>query len=558
MARMTEDRRVVRATGEIIEPGQPGFGAETRLAPYDPNDRIEILDPLAADGIATDARRAPLAIATISAGFREKGADGKPGFPQVSRDGRIYLHDPRKRAPGLKAALEARGYQSLTIAFPHDDWRHFVQQRFVLYSASKLQIYGDGESVTLIDGPQKRTTFWKHSQPAEYRQAIRQCKVQISIYFHLAEWSESGPTVVYPQGDGRGMYRIRTTSRNSIRILDAAIAEIAEKTHGHVAGIPFDAIIDYLNTSGPDGSQRTVPVWTFVCRPPFEMRAQLWAEHMTRAIAESQYLQLPAPRESYESQLADDDAEGIVADGDDPVVDVPSEEELQRITSGREQFPASVYEAAWFACVRGSSLDSDQARADFIADYTASVGATAHTSLKAYLREADPEQAAGLIAAARMVVSQERRNANRGGASYERSYGTGSALATLQGMAARMEGTDRVPPMFIAAEPTEASGDVLPQAETDDAECSEMPAEPTLPVDLGPAVASDEPTDADAMPSAKDRTDYDRLLVLAEALGLDLAPYEIDASTTRAELLALGAELKDKCKTAQQAMTGKK
>lgn len=524
MAR-TENRHIVRATGEIIESAPPPAGA---IVPYDPADRIEILDPMAHDGVATD-RRLPLALATISAGYRERDADGKPGLPQVSRDGKIYLHDPRKRAPGIKAALEAKQYQSLTIAFPHDDWRYFVQQRFVLYSASKLQIYGDAESVTVIEGPQKRATFAKYSHPQEYRRAIRQCKVQISIYFHLAEWGENGPSVVYPRGDGRGMYRIRTTSRNTIRILDAAITEIAEKTHGHIAGIPFDAIIDYLNTSGPDGSQRTVPVWTFTCRPPFEMRAQLWAEHMTKAIAEAQYLQLPAPRESYESQLVDDAEDVIVADDDDPVVDVPTEDELRRITSGKERFPASVYEAAWFAAVRGSSLDSDEARARFIMDYSDDIGIGSTDSLRAFLAEATPEQAAGLIAAAHRVVNHEQRRARSERTRAGGSHSLGALIDAPYGSDAEFpEGANQralrsepasdgdfremLEPSDMDAEPVDASADVLLEAEL---------IEPVGDPALFAADPADVPTDTE-------RTLYRRLMEDAGRRGWDLADFELD------------------------------
>lgn len=102
----------------------------------------------------------------------------------------------------------------------------------------------------------------------------------------------------------------------------------------------------------------------------------------------------------------------------------------------------------------------------------------------------------------------------------------------------------------------------------DDGEPPEMPAdadeveeeffEVASVTDLGPAVAPTEPADGEPMPSAKERSDYDRLIVLAGALGIDLAPYEIGSSTTQAELLALGAALKASCKDAQQAMTGKK
>src|SRR3954452_20617025 len=92
-----------RDTGEVIDLGTFQSGAW--------------LDPYAEGGVSQEEPRLD-ALATISAGYRKQGEGGHAGLPQVSRDGKLYLHDPKGRAPGLKKALEARGFLGLTIAFP--------------------------------------------------------------------------------------------------------------------------------------------------------------------------------------------------------------------------------------------------------------------------------------------------------------------------------------------------------------------------------------------------------------------------------------------------------
>lgn len=125
-----------------------------------------------------------------------------------------------------------------------------------------------------------------------------------------------------------------------------------------------------------------------------------------------------------------------------------------------------------------------------------------------------------------------------------------------------------VAPKVIDVEPIEASGDVLPEAESDAAEIdgefiemapdADPETEPTLPLDLGPAVAAVDESASEPMPSAKDRTDYERLLTLARTLGIDEAPYEIDGRTTLRQMARLKTQLQETCKDAQQIRTGKK
>lgn len=217
-----------------------------------PIDQWRILDTFS--GGYSDAPTRVDALATISAGYRGPERNGRPGLPQRSTDGTIYLHDPDGRAPGLAEALAQGEQKRLTVAFPLDDPRQFIHQSFRRYSASRLEAYGDANSLTEIvlrrtgqtDKDGKPILEADHMQyaagTAQYADLVRTCKNYYDIYFCLAEWTANGPEVVQP--DGFGLYRLRTTSRHTIRNIEAALRYVAQFTRGRLAGIPFELRIE--------------------------------------------------------------------------------------------------------------------------------------------------------------------------------------------------------------------------------------------------------------------------------------------------------------------------
>lgn len=146
---------------------------------------FRMLDTYSEDGIAHEDTRIE-ALATISAGTRTM-VNGKPGLPTATKDGTIYLHDQEGRAPGLAQALAATDYKRLTIAFPWDDPAAFICQHFARHSASALEVWGDEKSLTEIKGSDR---IIHQAGTPEYKALLKTCKVQVSVYFHLATWGE--------------------------------------------------------------------------------------------------------------------------------------------------------------------------------------------------------------------------------------------------------------------------------------------------------------------------------------------------------------------------------
>jgi hypothetical protein len=252
---------------------RPTNGAAGQLAPAPaPLDTFRPLDTFAG-GLADEAPRLD-ALATISAGDRGPAReDNKPGLPRRSMDGTIKLHDATGRAPGLRAALERTQYTALTVAFPWDDPALFIQQRFVRYSTSALEVYGDHRELRVLDGQTQRTVA---AGSEEYRRLLDTCAVSVSVYFMLAEW-EPQPAVVLP--DGLGFYRLRFTSRNSLRSILNGLRALGRFTGGRVAGVPFELRIDYRETTDRTQKRRTIPVWVLVMRPPstVKLASHNWA-----------------------------------------------------------------------------------------------------------------------------------------------------------------------------------------------------------------------------------------------------------------------------------------
>jgi hypothetical protein len=101
--------------------------------------------------------------------------------------------------------------------------------------------------------------------------------------------------VIFP--DGLGIYAIRTTSRHSVRNILGTIAYTAQFTHGRIAGLPFTLkIVHRPNVTGPDGTQRQIPVWAITTQPPSGVRlsSRTFRSVATQALREGQQLMLPA------------------------------------------------------------------------------------------------------------------------------------------------------------------------------------------------------------------------------------------------------------------------
>lgn len=499
---MTEQEVILTDTGEIVDLNELTHRSTD----------LKLLDVYGDTPLSGEEPRVD-ALATISAGYRERGESG-PGRPVVSRDGTIYISDPRHRAPGLRAALEARAGKALTVAFPYDNPSFFVQERFVQYSATHLLAWGDEREITVFaknrSGEVEQRTY--DVGTPEYEAARKDCKVSTSVYFMLARWTDTGPQVVFP--DGLGLYRLRTTSRNSLRNLRGALRQLASFTSGQIRGIPLDIGLDYRDVAGPDGSRRTVPVWTWTLRPPQPLTSTTFAPTVARALAEGSRLQVSPP--AVES-LALAAYEGLPPDLEEPdpddfpwprhsgaipgmaAVETPETAAVEQMADGDPPADARAHEAAYFSVTRGTYLAETEGRARFLRAYTG--GETA--SLAAYLAGATEREAVALVTAAAEAAQVERTARERVAV-----YGD----APLREVITVRD--DDIPRM---------SGEELP--------------------DLGSPVAP--PVDAPA--DDRTRRDYGRLLAYAARLGLDTAGFEIGPESTQGQVEQQGARLKKLC-----------
>jgi len=371
-----------RDTGAVARAGRD-FNLET--AP------VRLLDTYAPGGVLEVAAPRLDALATISAGFRAPGVNGRAGLPQRSTDGTIYLHDPEGRAPGLAQALLANDKKRLTIALPSDDLRRCVQQYFAAYSTTKLLAQGDETGITEIRGEgDNAQRIWHPAGSEGFAAMLKKCKVCVSLYFYLAEWGPDGPEIVMP--DGVGYYRLRFTSRNSLRgIVDYLSQNIMPYTGGRIAGLPLDLSISNRDVAAPDGSRRRVPVWQLRLKPPSTVRltARTWRDIAQAGLAQAGVMVLPSP-----------DA-GLLALEEGEVLDMDEAgTSFEDSIYGAPRCDVAFWERKWFAAVRGTVLESDEARADFIGRFTA--GAT--DSLAVFLQTASDEIAQELFNAAMKVI----------------------------------------------------------------------------------------------------------------------------------------------------------
>jgi hypothetical protein len=300
------------------------------------------------------------ALATISAGRRVQKGD--KSYPEVSRDGTIFLHDPEGRAPGLAAILK-ESPKRLTITFPFDSPQKFVQQRFMRYSASRLEVHGDQNAIAEIVET-SRSKYEHRTYPAgtpEYAELVKTCKVSVSVYFLLSEWDSQGnPRILLP--DGLGFYRLRFTSRNSLSNLLAQMRLVHEFTQGRLAGVPFDLQLINREVADPSGAKRTVPVWTITMKRPGEMSmdTRVFRQALEGGISEGQRLKLPPPQpETIDVAMLEPDLDLDTVELDD--------QSRRMLETGID--PAFRIRQ-WHGCVKGTTLDDDQARHDFLVAHT--------------------------------------------------------------------------------------------------------------------------------------------------------------------------------------------
>lgn len=374
-----------------------------------PVDDFKILDIHGKDGVSQQAHLD--ALATISAGYRDKPAEqGKLGSPKRSLDGTIFVHDDkdRPRATNLRRILAENGGKRLTIAFPSNDPRDFIQMRFVEYTASSLKTYGDESELSVLDGGGGRTVFRAGTEG--YERALGKCKTAVSVYFLLAKWDENGnPRILMP--DGTGLYRLRFVSRNSIQSIMAQLRDVSRLTAGQLMGIPFDLAIYYREASDGKGAKHRIPVWTITFAPPsgIELSSENFAFLAQKGLKEGRKLSLPAPRpETWETAEQDGaemphadldrpaPSEPMVVEGSvievEPAVVTPSDAEMDLLKRGGA-CDKDKWTKAWFAAVRATRYDSDEARHAFIHDFSG--GRTG--SLSAFLDEATETEAAELL-----------------------------------------------------------------------------------------------------------------------------------------------------------------
>ena len=319
------------------------------------------------------AEMRPDHIACVSAGWKDDG-----GIPHVSRDGTLYVSDPEERAPGLAEILKANGRKRLMVAMPSNDINECVGQSYRLEGRKYLEAYGDERGITVISAEgEGKHTFHPAGSP-EFERLKKICKVSTNISFMLVEYDENGlPRIIFP--DGLGVYRIRTTSPTSLDNLRTQLGMIARLTGGHIAGIPLDCRLAYRNKCGPKGDKRNVPVFVFTLMPPnglsLDSRTFRPIAEQARIEISAANLALPAPEPGLATAI--DEWEPL-----EPAMD------------------EALWRRAWFGTVRGTDLDSDEARAEFIGRFTE--GRT--TSLRAFLETASYREAQALIAAAEAQV----------------------------------------------------------------------------------------------------------------------------------------------------------
>lgn len=384
----------------------------TDLATTNPTDDFTMLDIYGEGATADDVRID--ALATLSAGYKE----GK--LPKVSRNGVMYLHDPEGRAPGLAEALEATDGKALNITFPFDNPADFISQRFARYSATRLEVYGDETELTEIDKDGNRATHPAGSK--DFDKLLPTCKVNVSVFFVLIAWQSGEPVITMP--DGMGFYRIRFTGRNSLRSFVNQVALIKRFTQGRIAGVPFELRLVNREVSDSKGMRRNIPVFTPVMKAPnMRLSSQNFRGVLQESFRQAEALSaLPRPpTETLELAARD----GAPLDLD---VGEPSEHDMARMASPLD------YEtelARFFAQVKDTPLDSDEARADMLAQHF-----EGQSSLREILPTLEPEAWDEFLA---MLGTYASREAMKAKERNPKNYGEGVTQAHVDFVQAQLE-----------------------------------------------------------------------------------------------------------------------
>lgn len=299
---------------------------------------IPILDKYA-HGVINRPARQPW-LATISAGSRDPN-----GYPRASRPGDAQLIHiaPGEDVPGLTAALEAGNWRELTVALPSNQHEDFLSQRFVRYSATRVEAFGDAEAIhvlssrkvqkgkSTVDEALPRQTF-RHGTP-EYDREVDQCAVAGSLLFVLARWQGPTPEIYFPD-QTLGLYRLRFTSRTSLERLVGGIEQLRALTGGSVAGIPLRLSLQFGEVADAGGVKRTVPYWALRFAPPPDagmLTASSWSGFKAAAFAEVDTLRALPPGAAAAVTVEVVEAEGPDVDLDNPPVDA----ETTRATAAR-------------------------------------------------------------------------------------------------------------------------------------------------------------------------------------------------------------------------------
>lgn len=338
---------------------------------------FRILDPTAPGGVVTVEPR-PEWLATISAGYKVKNDKG--GYPAVSRDGTIHIPDDKdiERAPELAAALKATGGKSLTIAFCSDDLNNNIVQRFVHYSASSLDIFGDETSLTHVTATAKTgdkqasLRFEKvYAGSEEYARLAGMCKAETSVLFALAEWTPQGePRMVWTGGFGR--YRIRFTSRNSLQnILSYLMNTLMPLTKGCLAGIPLELTLGYRDVAGPDPvkgwARHNIPIWELRLKVPGGLKVdpfKLKRVVNVAAINAAPLRALPPPSYTVEHAL--------LSAPESPEEDLDTIDLTEALARTDPPCDAEHYRKHWHAMVADDPLlSTEKGRHQFVAKFTA-------------------------------------------------------------------------------------------------------------------------------------------------------------------------------------------
>jgi hypothetical protein len=210
--------------------------------------------------------------------------------------------------PGLKSVLEAGNWRELTIALPSNQHEDFLSQRFVRYSQTRVEAFGDANEVHVlrtqkvqrngktIEEALPRLTF-AHGTP-DYDREVEQCAVAGSLLFVLGRWRGSTPEIYFPD-ETLGLYRLRFTSRTSLQRLVGGIEQLRAMTSGSIAGLPLRLSLQFAEVADSGGVKRTVPYWSLRFLPPPDLRGELtastWSVFKAAAFAEDATLRALPP-----------------------------------------------------------------------------------------------------------------------------------------------------------------------------------------------------------------------------------------------------------------------